>query len=193
MFKQISYRLLCVALLLTISQLAFAQSAVTGAVSGTVNDQSGAVIPSAVVLLSNSGTGKDETITTSGEGRFRFSNLQPGIYSLTVKVTGFADYKQTGIVVEVGRTTSIDANLKVGGADASVDVVAESAPVNTESKEFSTNINQTSINELPINGRRWSNFAILTPGSVPDGSFGLISRVFGVKARAVAARSLVSA
>ena len=53
-----------------------------------------------------------------------------------------------------------------------IPVTADAAPVNTESKEFSSNINQTAINELPINGRRWSNFAILTPGSVPDGSFG---------------------
>ncbi len=175
MFKQFSYRFLCVTLMLTFSQLAFAQSAVTGAVSGTVSDPSGAVIPSAVVQLTNSGTGKDETATTGGEGRFRFGNLQPGIYLLTIKVTGFADYKQSGISVEVGRTASIDANMKVGGADASVEIVSDAALVNTESKEFSTNINQTQINNLPINGRRWSDFALLSPGATPDGTFGLIS------------------
>jgi hypothetical protein len=155
--------------------LAFAQSAVTGAVSGTVSDPSNAVIPGATVTLRNVGTGKEETETTGSEGRFRFTNLQPGAYTVTIKVAGFSEYKQTGITVEVGRTSTVDAALKVGGADASVDIVADSAPVNTESKEFASNINQTAINELPINGRRWSNFVILTPGSVPDGSFGLIS------------------
>ena len=54
-------------------------------------------------------------------------------------------------------------------------VVADLPVVNTESKEFASNINQIAINELPINGRRWSNFVLLTPGAVPDGSFGLIS------------------
>src|SRR5204863_8098216 len=58
---------------------------------------------------------------------------------------------------------------------ATVEVVADATLVNTESREFASNINQTAINELPINGRRWSNFVILTPGVVPDGSFGLLS------------------
>ena len=56
-----------------------------------------------------------------------------------------------------------------------VDVSAEAPVINTTQQDFSTNINQTSINELPVNGRRWSNFAILTPAAVPDGNFGLIS------------------
>jgi len=56
-----------------------------------------------------------------------------------------------------------------------VKISATATTVNIESQDFSSNINQTAISELPINGRRWSNFAILAPGSVPDGSFGLIS------------------
>ncbi|MBO0797447.1 MAG: TonB-dependent receptor, partial [Blastocatellia bacterium] len=85
-----------------------------------------------------------------------------------------ADYKQDKIVVEVGRLTNLDAALKVAGAAESVEVVG-TLGVNTESKEFASNVNQTAINDLPINGRRWSNFVILTPGVVPDGSFGLLS------------------
>ncbi|HEX5888998.1 MAG TPA: TonB-dependent receptor, partial [Pyrinomonadaceae bacterium] len=65
--------------------------------------------------------------------------------------------------------------LSVGPVTGSVDVSAEAPVINTTQQDFSTNINQTSINELPINGRRWSNFALLTPGAVPDGTFGLIS------------------
>ncbi len=162
-------------LLALLSALAFAQSAVTGAVSGTAVDPSGAVIPGATVTLRNAGTGKEESTVTGPEGRYRFGNLQPGGYAISIKAAGFSEYKLGGVVVEVGRTTGADATLKVGGADASVEVTADAAPVNTESKEFASNINQTAINDLPINGRRWSNFAILTPGSVPDGSFGLIS------------------
>lgn len=162
-------------LLLALSTLALAQSAVTGAVGGTVSDPSGAVIPNATVTLTSADTNKEETATTGVEGRFRFTNLQPGTYTVLIKAAGFSGYKQERIIVEVGRTSTIDAALKVGGADASVDIVADAAPVNTESKEFASNINQTAINELPINGRRWSNFAILTPSVVPDGSFGLLS------------------
>jgi hypothetical protein len=166
---------LALALLVTLSAFALAQSAVTGAISGTVSDPSGAVIPNAAVTLRSLGTNKEETATTEGEGRFRFTNLQPGVYALTIKASGFSDYKLEQIIVEVGRTSTVDANMKIGAADASVDIVSTGAAVNTESKEFVSNINQTAINELPINGRRWSNFVILTPGSVPDGSFGLIS------------------
>ncbi|MEK7829480.1 MAG: hypothetical protein AAB401_00255, partial [Acidobacteriota bacterium] len=88
--------------------------------------------------------------------------------------TGFADFK-VELIVQVGRSTNVEASLKVTGAGETVQVIADAGEINTQSKEFSSNINQTAINELPINGRRWSNFAILTPGSVPDGSFGLIS------------------
>jgi hypothetical protein len=56
-----------------------------------------------------------------------------------------------------------------------VQVTSDAPVINTEQQDFSTNVNQTSINNLPINGRRWSNFALLTPGAVPDGTFGLIS------------------
>ena len=163
------------ALLTLLSALAFAQSAVTGAVSGTVTDPSGAVVPSAIVVLRNAGTGSEVTTQSSADGHFKFSNLQPGLYNVSVKVTGFSEYRQTGITVEVGRTSNVDATLKVGGTEATVEVTADAAPVNTESKEFASNINQNQINNLPINGRRWSDFALLTPGSTPDGTFGLIS------------------
>ena len=78
-------------------------------------------------------------------------------------------------MVEVGRETTLEVALSVGPVTGTVDVSAEAPVINTTQQDFSTNINQTSINELPINGRRWSNFALLTPGAVPDGTFGLIS------------------
>lgn len=167
--------LLVVALLAALNALSFAQSAVTGAISGTITDPTNAVITSAKIILRSLGTNQELTAASGGEGSFKFSNLQPGSYALTISATGFSDYKLEQVVVEVGRTTNIDANLRVAGAGETVQVIADAAAVNTESKEFATNIDQTAINELPINGRRWSNFVILTPGSVPDGSFGLIS------------------
>ncbi|MBS1809080.1 MAG: TonB-dependent receptor [Acidobacteria bacterium] len=151
-----------------------AQSAVAGALGGGVSDQTGAVISNATVTIKNTGTNKEETSTTNADGNFRFNNLQPGIYTVTVAASGFSTFKKD-VTVEVGRLSNVEAKLTVGAAEATVTVVAEASLVNTESKEFASNINQTAINELPINGRRWSNFAILTPGSVPDGSFGLVS------------------
>ena len=93
---------------------------------------------------------------------FRFPSLQPGNYALMVSAAGFADYKREPLLVEVGRLTSVEANLNITGATVSVDVVADTAAVNTETKEFATNINQTAINELPSTGA-WLELALLPP------------------------------
>jgi outer membrane receptor protein involved in Fe transport len=180
MFKISTVRLACLAILFAFTvacagSLALAQSAVTGAVGGAATDQNNAAVAGASVTLRSMDTNKSETVTTDSAGRFRFSNLQPGAYAITITATGFAEFKLEQIVVEVGRLSSVDAELRIGAASGVVDIVASGGAVNLESKEFTSNINQTSINELPINGRRWSNFVILTPGTVPDNSFGLIS------------------
>jgi hypothetical protein len=180
MFKINSVRLAGLAILFAFTvacagSLALAQSAVTGAVGGAATDPNNAAVANATVTLRSMDTNKTETATTDSAGRFRFTNLQPGSYAITITASGFAEFKLEQLVVEVGRLSEVDAMLRVGGASAAVDIVASAGAVNTESKEFTTNINQTSINELPINGRRWSNFVILTAGVVPDGSFGLLS------------------
>jgi hypothetical protein len=179
MFKINSVRYACLAILFAFTvacagSLALAQSAVTGAVGGGVADPNNAIVANATVTLRSADTNKTETVTTGSDGRFRFTNLQPGVYVLTITATGFSEYKLDSVTVEVGRLSNIDAVLSVGAATSAVDIVASSA-VNIDSKEFTTNINQVAINELPINGRRWSDFALLTPGSTPDGTFGLIS------------------
>src|SRR5207253_8739922 len=85
-------------------------------------------------------------------------------------------FSQPKVIVEVGRETTLDVGLTVGPVSGgTVEVTAEAPVINTTQQDFSTNMNQTSINELPINGQRWSNFALLTPGTVPDANVGLIS------------------
>jgi hypothetical protein len=162
-------------LVFALSSLAFAQSTTTGAIGITVTDPQGAVVPSANVVVRNVETNKEETVTTDDEGRARVVNLQPGNYAVTVNASGFGAYTQDKVVVEVGRVTSIESPLTIGGQTANVEVTSEAPVINTSQQDFSTNVNQTSINELPINGRRASNFVLLTPGVVPDGNFGLIS------------------
>lgn len=170
-------RLSLVALMLaTMSVVASAQSNVDGAIGGTVNDPNGAVVPNASVTVKNEGTNKEKTATTGSDGHFKVIQLQPGSYTVTINATGFGAFTQSRVLVEVGRTTELEFPLSVGDAGTSqVDVTAEAPVINTSQQDFSSNVNQTSINELPINGRRWSNFALLTPGAVPDGAFGLIS------------------
>ncbi|PYT92203.1 MAG: hypothetical protein DMG36_16025, partial [Acidobacteria bacterium] len=89
--------------------------------------------------------------------------------------SGFAAYKATSITVEVGRTTTFDATLGVQTQTETIVATAEAPVITTDRADFSTNINSTTIDNLPINGRRWSTFALSTPGAVPDGNFGLVS------------------
>lgn len=161
-------------LVLSIGQ-AFAQSTVTGGIRGKVVDPQGAVVPNATVTVTNVGTNKETVVTANEDGGYAANNLQPGTYTITTSVTGFASSRLEGAIVEVGQVTTVDVSLSVSGTTATVDVTAEAPVINTNSQDFSTNINQTSINELPINGRRASNFVLLTPATVPDGTFGLIS------------------
>jgi hypothetical protein len=162
-------------LLLAMSALAMAQSTVTGGIGGKVSDPQGASVPGATVTATNIGTNQESTATTETDGGFRISNLQPGTYSVKVLGSGFAEFTQEKVIVEVGQVTTLNIPLTVAGATAAVEVTAEAPVINTTSQELSTNINQVSINELPINGRRASDFVLLSPASVPDGPFGLIS------------------
>ncbi len=152
-----------------------AQSTTDGAIGGTVTDPSGGVVPNATVVTENLGTGAKETGTTDGVGRYQIIHLQPGLYSLEVTSTGFAAFKALKVTVEVGRTTTIDAKLAVKTASETVVATAEAPVMVTDRADFSTNINNTTIENLPVNARRWSWFALSTPGAVPDGGFGLVS------------------
>src|ERR1700752_41964 len=162
-------------LVLAFCAVAFAQSTTTGSIGGVVTNPAKEVVAGAAVTVMNIGTNKEDTATTDDTGRFKVGNLQPGNYSVTVNSSGLSPLTQENVVVEIGLETRLEVALQVGPVTGSVDVSAEAPVINTNQQDFSSNINQTSINELPINGRRWSNFALLTPGAVPDGTFGLIS------------------
>ena len=154
---------------------AMAQSTVTGAINGTVSNPNKEVVAGATITAKNTGTNKEDTATTGDSGGFKIVNLQPGTYTVTVNASGFAPFTNENVIVEVGRSTTLDVGLSLQGVTGTVQVTAEAPVINTSQQDFSTNVNQVSLNNLPANGRRWSNFAILTPGAVPDGTFGLIS------------------
>ncbi|MFL6466775.1 MAG: carboxypeptidase regulatory-like domain-containing protein [Pyrinomonadaceae bacterium] len=153
---------------------AFAQSTVTGGISGKVSDPQGAIVTGAAVTITNIGTNASSTVTTANDGVFKVTNLQPGKYSVETTASGFG--KATAeVVVEVGAITNVDVPLTVGGATGEVTITADAPVVNTNDPTNATNINQTSINELPINGRRVATFTLMAPGTSPDGGFGLVS------------------
>jgi len=170
-------RLVTVALLATCcSALVYAQSTTDGAIGGTVYDSTGAVVANAKVTVHNNGTNAEQTITGDASGYYRVTNLQPGTYTVTINGGGLAPYKAEQVIVSVGSVTDLSPRLGVGGTSETVEVSAEVPQINTTSPEFAPTLNQVAISNLPINGGRWSSFALLTPGVVSNASgFGLLS------------------
>jgi hypothetical protein len=156
--------------------LLVAQSTTDGAISGTVFDANGAVVPKAQITIHNNGTNAELSTESDDSGYFRTLKLQPGSYMVTVTRQGFATYKAEQVIVQVGSVTEFSPHLKVAGASETVDVTAEAPQINYTSADFAPTLDQTAIANLPINGGRWSNFSLLTPGVVSDSNaFGLLS------------------
>ncbi|HWF39688.1 MAG TPA: carboxypeptidase-like regulatory domain-containing protein [Candidatus Acidoferrales bacterium] len=143
-----------------------------GSINGVVTDPNGAVVPNATILASNEGTSTAVTVNADGSGSYIITNLQPGIYDVQTTASGFSPAKQTGVRVEVGLSTTLDVHLALAGQAETVTVTSTAPVINTAQSVFSTNVDQTELTDLPISQRRWSNFALLSPGAVPDGSFG---------------------
>jgi hypothetical protein len=146
------------------------------ALSGTVRDSTGALIMDAAVTVSNHSLGIDRKITTNSEGYFIASSLPPASgYEVTVTKTGFTGYSAKNVQLMVGQNITIPVQLSVAQQAESVTVNAE-VPLIEESKSgVSTAVENTQIQNLPINGRRVDQFALLTPGAVTDGSGGAVS------------------
>ncbi|MGH9728969.1 MAG: carboxypeptidase-like regulatory domain-containing protein [Candidatus Acidiferrales bacterium] len=128
------------------------QSTTAGAVVGSVRDPSGAVIPGAVASATSAATNSKASTTTDTNGRYVIDNLPPGSYMLEVTASGFGVYKQEKVIVEVGLSTTVDANLIIAGQTTTVVATAEAPVVTTDSPSFSTNINSATIDDLPLNG-----------------------------------------
>ncbi len=154
----------------------FAQTAVDGAIGGTVEDKSGAVVPGATVLIHSNGTNAEQTVLADASGFFRAIHLQPGHYTVTISAPGFETFRSVDVVVEVGSLSDPHAELTVGASTTTVDVTAQDALINTTSPDFANTIDQTVLRDLPVANYRWSSYALLTPGVVNDANgFGLLS------------------
>ncbi len=160
---------LCLLCLAFTSHAALAQSqATTGDIEGRVLDPLGAVITGAAVTAKNRATGFERTVNTDEDGNYRFVLLPPGSYSVEVFITGFRKAAANDVQVTVGSKTSLDLNLAVAGISETTIIVAEPPTVETTRTSVSTTINERSIQNLPINGRNFQDFATLSPGVIRD-------------------------
>src|SRR6202790_5429225 len=135
-----------------------------GTLSGTVSDPNGGGVPKASVVITNVATGVDREVTTNSDGFYTAVNLLPGSYQMKVTATGFNPEETTGIVMTVGAQQTLDVALHVGTISNRVEVTAETPAVQLTSSEISATVNATTVRELPLNGRSWTDLAILQPG-----------------------------
>ena len=159
---------LCLSLaLLTPAALAQSQ-ATTGDIEGRVLDPNGAVVPNATVTARNQATGFERTANTDGDGNYRIVMLPPGTYSVEVMAAGFNKAAVAAVQVTVGSKTPLDLGLTTGGVREELTVTAEPPAVETTRTSVSTTINERAIQNLPINGRNFPDFATRSPGVVRD-------------------------
>jgi hypothetical protein len=164
------------ALMLALAVVTFGQSeATSGRITGTVKDPQGAAVPNASVTVSNPANGFSQTVMTNDSGEFSAVQLKPGDYTVEVMAAGFGKATQTGYHVEVG--SSLPATITLGVQTVNEEVLVTAASVDSTMPQTTTNINATSISQLPINGRRFQDFVLATPTAQIDPSRGQISLV----------------
>lgn len=139
----------------------------SGEVSGTVLDPSGASIPNGAVVLTGQSTNVSRTAATNSDGHFVFTNVLPGLYSVSVSAAGFKTSTQTGILVSVNQTLSLSYRLSIGSTQQRVEVTGAPPPLQTQTSELGTVIERRAVNDLPLNGRNFTQLLILTPGVTP--------------------------
>src|SRR5579864_2558864 len=154
------------ALVLFIScNAAYAQSSAADAqLNGSVRDQTGSMIVKAAVALRNVDNNQTYKTTSNSAGFYILTNVPPGNYELTAESQGFAKYAQTGLTLRVAQVATIDVSMAVAGATETVEVKTEAPMIEPTRTEVSQVIATQQIQSLPISGRLFTDFALLTPG-----------------------------
>ena len=158
-----------------VSGTALAQSTTQGAIAGTVEDSTNALVPAAKVTIHSDATNAEQSVTADSSGYFKVPLLEPGTYKVTITAPNFGPATEQ-VVVQVGQVTNLEPHLRAGASSETVEVTAVAPVMNLDSPDFSSNLNQVAMENVPVNNRRWSALALTTPGVVADSSgFGLVS------------------
>ena len=140
----------------------------TSELRGRVTDAQGGVLPGVSVVLTNQGNGTFRETISGADGSFIASGMVPGTYAVTAELAGFKKFERRDVVLEVGRTTSLDLPMEVGGLEETVSVTAESPIVDLTSKEIGGNITSETLVKLPSVNGNFVGFVGLLPGIVPS-------------------------
>jgi len=172
-------RKLCVAFLFVFSALSLNQDVwgqaqiTTGSIQGTVMDEKGGAVPDSNVGVKNLDTDLTKTTTTGAEGQYSFLALPPGRYTVTISKSGFATIVQENAVLTVGQTMTLPVTMKVSAAAEQIVVTATPTLVDTVNSVSSSTLNDITVANTPILGRKFEDLLTLTPGvgivQGPDG------------------------
>jgi hypothetical protein len=143
-----------------------AQAQSAGEITGQVLDQSKAAISNAAVTATNSATGAVRKAQTDSQGHYALTDLPVGTYSVTVEHEGFQQLTQTGVMLNVATTVTLNITLTVGAVSQRVVVTSEAPIINKADASTGTVLYNQEVGELPINGRDYARFSLLTPGAV---------------------------
>jgi hypothetical protein len=174
--KKINMCFILCAALCVFSTYIRAQNAIsTGSISGQVTDTSGGAVVGAAVTAASEEAGVKLTTKTNGTGFFSFPSLRVGAYDVRVSETGFKTAVVSGVLVQVGQNAAANVTLQVGQVSQSVTVTAQAPLLRTTESTVSTVVDENLISNLPLSGRRYTDFVLLTPNTNADGDFGLVS------------------
>ena len=136
----------------------------TASLSGTVRDSSGAVVPRAQIVLRNVATGVENTTASNGAGAYLFLAITPGSYTVQASAPGFAEQQVPAFALTVGQAATVDFGLTVGSQKTAVTVQGAAPQLETSSANLGTVIETKQVNDLPLNGRDFTQLLTLTPG-----------------------------
>jgi hypothetical protein len=172
MFKLFSAVCTVAVLLVLLPITGFSQ--VGGQIQGVCRDPEKAAIPGVSVTLRHGGTGTERVLKTDDSGRFSAPFMPVGAYALRAEFPGMG-LLNVSLVLTVGETLEVACEMRPAALQEEITVIGEAPVVQTSRTEASSVVDEIAIHNLPINGRRWENFVLLTPGVTNDGNFGLVS------------------
>jgi outer membrane receptor protein involved in Fe transport len=136
-------------------------------INGTIKDSTGAAIQGASIALTNTSTSVTRTAVSNSAGTYTFVDVQPATYTIKVSMDGFTSVTQEQVTLNVNQTATFDFSLTVGSTQQSVTVEASAAALESSTSELGTVINQKAVEDLPLNGRNFTQLLTLTPGASP--------------------------
>ncbi|MGC1616773.1 MAG: TonB-dependent receptor [Candidatus Acidiferrum sp.] len=171
--RSIWLRLALLVFALAFGGLAHAQS--TASLNGTVTDPTGAVVPNAKVSATNQATGVESTTQTDGAGAYLFPALPIGTYRLEVSAPNFQTAAISNLRLEVATSVTQNVQVKVGQTTQTVEIVADAAVIETTTNSMGQVINEKTVQEIPLNGRHFTDLSLLTPGTMTPPVNGFLS------------------